>query len=181
MKLPIIYGALLVTSCQPPTSHGSAAEQIDTTSVRHAKRMERQAAIDSLAAGRRRWQEARIAEYRLQIDRHCFCLPNPDGPPWPLHLLTVRNGRIIKRSAGKGDPTYTYETSWTVDSLFDIVDSDLIVGAREVRRLELSPLFGFPVRYYAGRNDIEDDWIEIAVDSFAVIRRAPQNDRRRSR
>jgi hypothetical protein len=181
MKLLIVVGPLLLISCHAPTSRQPAAERIDTTAVRHAKRMERQTAIDSLAAGRRRWQEARIVEYRLQTDRRCFCLPNPDGPPWPLHLLTVRDGRIIKRSAGKGDPTYTYETSWTVDSLFDLVDSDLVIGAREVRRLELSPAYGFPVRYYAGRTDIEDDWIEIAVDSFAVVRKAPTNDRRRPR
>lgn len=181
MKLPIIYGALLVISCHPPTSQGSPVEQIDTTAVHHAMRVERQAVIDSLAAGRRRWQQAGIVEYRLQTDHRCFCVPNPDGPPWPLHLLTVRDGRIIKRSAGKGDPVYTWENSRTVDSLFDLVDFDLAIGGREVRRLELSPLFGFPVRYYAGRNDIEDDWIDVAVDSFAVIRAAPRNDQRRPR
>ena len=181
MKLIIVYGLLLLISCHPPTSQEPPAAQIDTTPVRYIEHMARETAIDSLAAGRRRWQQAQIVEYRLQTHHLCFCVPNPDGPPWPRHLLTVRDGRIIKRAAGKGDPSYTYETSWTVDSLFDIVDSDLVVGAREVRRLELSPVHGFPVRYYAGRTDIEDDWIEIVVDSFAVIRESRRNDRRRSR
>jgi hypothetical protein len=186
MKLLIVYSVLLLISCHPPTSQQSPAEPIDAVAVdaaavRYTERMARQTAIESLAAGRRRWEQARVVEYHLQIDRRCFCVPDPDGPPWPLHLLTVRDGRIVKRSAGKGDPTYTYETSWTVTSLFDLVDSDLVVGAREVRRLELSPAYGFPVRYYAGRTDIEDDWIEIAIDSFAVIRPSPRSGRRRSR
>jgi hypothetical protein len=181
MKLLIVYVPALLIAWRSLAAQEPPAKQVDTAATRRTERIERQNAIDSLAAGQRRWKEAGVVEYRLQTNYHCFCPPNRDDMPRPRDLLTIRDGRIIKRSAGKGHPSYTDHTSWTVDSLFDVVADDLADQERKVRRLELSPVYGFPVRYSAGRVEYEDHWIEIAVDSFAVVRKATGENRRRPR
>jgi hypothetical protein len=172
--------ALHLPSCVLQAQQPTPSRSPDSAVVQRFERIERQNAIDSLAAGRLRWQRAGIVEYRLQTDYACFCPPNPDDPPRPRDLLTIRDGRVVARSAGKGGPSHTDHPSWTVDSLFAVIADDLADRDRKVRQLTLHPSYGLPLRYAAGRTAWEDTWIEIAVDSFAVVRKAARSGRQRS-
>ena len=178
MKSLIAYVPIVLVSCK---AFATQQPTVDTPVVHRVERIDRHQAIDSLAAGRRRWLEARIVEYRLQTSHRCFCMPNPDDSLRGSELLTIANGRISERSPGKGPDSYVPSTSWTVDSLFDIVEADLVNNWGKVRRLELDPEYGFPVGYMADGVAYEDSWIEITVDSFAVVGATARCDRRRSR
>ncbi|HMG71441.1 MAG TPA: hypothetical protein VK544_10035, partial [Gemmatimonadaceae bacterium] len=97
-------------------------------------------------------------------------------------LLTVRAGVIIGRSRGR--PPGELANDWTVDSLFDRVESDLRDPGRVVRQLRLDGRYGFPKDYHAETPPIPDLWIQVQVDSFAVVSHArasvtrrPPNDR----
>lgn len=178
MKRSLAHIPLLLTACIPLTSQEVVPPAGDSTAVRGVERTERQSAIDSLAAGRRRWRAARILEYRLQTSHRCFCVPDPADSLRAGELFTVRDGRITERSRGKGPESFVPNTSWTVDSLFDIVEADLVNDWRRARRLELHPTYGFPLGYFGDGVRYEDAWIEITVDSFAVVRAATAKRRR---
>jgi hypothetical protein len=130
----------------------------------------RQRHLDSLAAGRRRWALAGVAEYRLQVHADCNCVypPGDSIPPFPL--LTVRDGAIVSHARGK-PVAAMMDTTTTVDSLFAQVERDISDVGRVVSRLDLDPRFGFPRDYAADTPTIADVWLAIHVDSFAALRR----------
>jgi len=85
-----------------------------------------------------------------------------------LPLLTVRNGSIVARAKGK--PETLPSPAVTIEGLFEEVEKDAQLSGRNIDRLVLHPLYGFPIRYEArGAPRIPIDWIRIVVDSFAVI------------
>lgn len=129
---------------------------------------DRQRNLDSLAAGRGRWARAEVAEYRIQTHTDCFCIYIPEDSVVPRgSLLTIRDGAIVGRSRGR--PTFPPANEWTVDTLFERVERDLLNPGRVVRRLRLDPAYGFPREYHAETPSIPDLWLRIQVDSFAVV------------
>jgi uncharacterized protein DUF6174 len=179
MKPLLLCAGLLQLSWAEGHAQQPTPSPADSAAVAAVERVERQQALDSLAAGRLRWERARIVEYRLETGHGCFCTPDPHRKEHRRNLLTIRNGRVVRRDVGKteqhGGPVGVW---WTVDSLFSVVAEDLQDTDRKVRRLDLHPEYGFPLRYEAGRTAYEDTWIDIVVDSFAVIRAAARNARR---
>ena len=58
----------------------------------------------------------------------------------------------------------------TIEDLFAKVEEDARSNGRIIDRLDLNPVYGFPVRYEAHDPQIPDAWWRVQVDSFAVIR-----------
>ena len=135
-----------------------------------AAQRDRQRSLDTLAAGRRRWTQARVAEYLLQVHTDCFCVYPPGDSAPPFALLTVRDGAVVSHARGKTIAGMMDATT-TVDSLFAQVEQDIRDVGRRVSRLELDPQFGFPREYAADTPTISDLWLIIHVDSFAALRR----------
>lgn len=127
----------------------------------------RQRSLDSLAAGRRRWTLARVAEYQLQVHEDCFCVPRQDSAP-RFPLVIIRAGAIVGHARGRTVGGFINET--TIDSLFVRVERDLRDPGRVVRQLDLDTRYGFPRTYHAETPSIPDLWLSIHVDSFAVTR-----------
>ena len=125
--------------------------------------------LDSLKAGRRRWDSARVGEYQIQSHVGCFCAYTLERTLNELPLLTVRNRTIVARERGK--PNKPPSPAFTIDSLFAEVERDAQSTGRIIERLHLHPIYGFPVTYHARDPEIPDDWIQIEVDSFAVIKK----------
>ncbi len=125
--------------------------------------------VDSLRAGRHRWDSARVIEYQLQSHVSCFCVYTFDQLHTQMSLLTIRNQSIIARAKGKEITTPSPEL--TIEGLFAKVEEDARSNGRIIDRLDLHPLYGFPVWYDAHDPEIPDDWLRVQVDSFAVIRR----------
>ena len=153
--------------------------------------------LDSLKRGRARWKGARLPAYVIQSHVDCFCGPRAaDDTILPRGLLTVRYGAVVARATAINGE-YSAELYWTVDSLFDRVERDLrggtehdlasIVGrptiaeefVRKATRLDLHPQYGFPIRYGAETPEIPDIWIDIRVDTFAVLARPTPRSRSR--
>jgi len=129
-------------------------------------------ALDSLRAGRLRWVRAGVGEYQLQSRVDCACGYIPEAMLNRLPLLTVRNGSIVARAKGK--PETFPSAAVTIEGLFDEVEKDTQVSGRNIDRLALHPVYGFPIRYEAhGSSRYPADWTHISVDSFAVIRPSP--------
>lgn len=168
-----------VSAIIPPDARDSLAAR-DRRSATASR--DRQRNLDSLAAGRRRWARAEVAEYRIQTHTDCFCVYIPGDSALQRSLVTVRAGAIVGRSRGR--PPGELANEWTVDTLFERVERDLMDPGRVVRQLRLDQRYGFPRDYHAETPSIPDLWLRIQVDSFAVVshRRAdvtrrPPNDR----
>jgi len=86
-----------------------------------------------------------------------------------MSLLTIRNQSIIARAKGKDITTPSPEM--TVEGLFAKIEEDARSNGRIIDRLDLHPVYGFPIWYDAHDPEIPDDWLRVQVDSFAVIRR----------
>jgi hypothetical protein len=125
--------------------------------------------LDSLRVGRRRWDSAQVGEYRIQSHMGCFCVYTLERMRNELPLLTVRNGTIVARE--RGMPNKPPSPAFTIDSLFAEVKRDAQSTGRIIERLDLHPIYGFPVTYHARDPEIPDDWLRLQVDSFAVIKK----------
>jgi hypothetical protein len=125
--------------------------------------------LDSLQAGRKRWARARVVEYQLQSHVDCFCVYSPEDFARQLPLLTIRKGSITARAKGK--PVMSPSRDATIEDLFAKVEEDARSSGRVIERLDVHPVYGFPVWYKASDREIPDDWLQVRVDSFAVIRR----------
>ena len=129
--------------------------------------------LDSLAAGRRRWSRAKVLEYRIQAHTSCFCMYTKAylDSMRPLSLITVRAGGIVGYSPGK--TLFEPGNQWTIDTLFARVESDAAQEQRVITRFRLDPRYGFPTEYRAETPLWPDAWIQIQVDSFAVVSPTP--------
>jgi uncharacterized protein DUF6174 len=160
LNLRLLFAGAVLAIIASPVQ----AQIVDTLPARQASEV-----IDSLQAGRKRWARARVIEYQLQYHVNCFCIHLPEDFTRQLPLLTIREGSIIARSKGK--PNMPPSRDATIDDLFTRIEADARTSGRRIDRLELHPVYGFPVRYQAHDPDIPDDWLQVQVDSFAVIRR----------
>jgi hypothetical protein len=158
MNLRLVASALLITTAPPVP-----AQTVDTVAGRLSSEI-----LDSLQAGRKRWAGANVFEYQVQSHVDCFCIYTTEEFYKQLPLLTIRNGSVIARAKGK--PGTPPSRDATIEDLFTEVEQDAHITGRIIDRLQLDPVYGFPVSYKAHQPSIPDDWLWISVDSFTVIR-----------
>lgn len=160
MKMRLLLPAALLGI----SSSTMSAQGIATSSSHSAQEI-----LDSLQAGRQRWDRARVSEYQLQSHADCFCIYTREAFERQRPLLTIRNQAIIARAKGKPGKPPSPEA--TIKKLFALVREDARSEGRIIDSLQLNPVYGFPVRYAAHDPEIPDAWPQISVDSFAVILR----------
>ena len=172
----------LITACplrgQVSTSPSAAPDsQAPIERRAAAAALDQRRYLDSLAVGRRRWSRARVLEYRIQAHTACFCMYRKEylDSMRPLSLVTVRAGAVVGHSPGKS--VFEPGNQWTIDTLFARVESDASEEQRVITRLRLDPHYGFPTEYRAETPVWPDAWIQIQVDSFAVVSPKPRNKR----
>ena len=158
MKSYLLFIALLAPYASSEAQLGERAQA--TT---------RAAALDSLAAGRRRWANARVREYQIQTHSECFCPHDSRDTISGRSLLTVRDGRIVARDEGAGDRSRSFYNRypWTVDSLFDQVERGLRQTELGGVRMEIDRRYGFPRRFYASGR-MPDTWWNLVTDTLIV-------------
>jgi Family of unknown function (DUF6174) len=155
---------LLLASTVLFTSASSVpAQTVDTVARRPSAEI-----LDSLQAGRKRWARAHVVEYQIQSHVDCFCVYRAEDVDRQLPLLTIKNRSITARAKGK--PGTPPSRDATIEDLFTQVEDDARITGRVIDRLELDPVYGFPVWYRAHDPSIPDDWLQLVVDSFTVIR-----------
>ena len=154
----LLANAVLVTTASPVP-----AQTVDTVAGRPSGEI-----LDSLQAGRKRWTRAHVVEYQVQSHVDCFCVYLAEDIDRQLPLLTIKNRSIIARAKGK--PGTPPSRDATIEDLFTQVEYDARITGRIIDRLQLDPVYGFPVWYKAHDPSIPDDWLQLRVDSFTVIR-----------
>jgi len=154
----LLASAVLVTTASPVP-----AQTVDTVAGRPSGEI-----LDSLQAGRKRWTRAHVVEYQVQSHVDCFCVYHAEDIDRQLPLLTIKNGSIIARAKGK--PGTPPSRDATIEDLFTQIGDDARITGRIIDRLQLDPVYGFPVWYKAHDPSIPDDWLQLRVDSFTVIR-----------
>lgn len=159
MNLRIIFASAALVATAPPVP----AQTSDTVAAHLSGEI-----LDSLQAGRKRWTHAHVVEYQVQSHVSCYCIYHAEDIDRQLPLLTIRNGSIIARARGK--PGTPPSRDATIEDLFTQVEDDARITGRIIDDLQLDPVYGFPVWYKAHDPSIPDDWLELRVDSFAVIR-----------
>ena len=157
LRLLLASGVLVTTASPVP------AQTVDTVAGHPSGEI-----LDSLQAGRKRWLRAHVVEYQVQSHVDCFCGYRAEDINRQLPLLTIKNRSIIARAKGK--PGTPPSRDATIEDLFTQVEDDARITERIIDRLELDPVYGFPVWYKAHDPSIPDGWLQLRVDSFAVIR-----------
>lgn len=108
---------------------------------------------DVLAEHRELWRNAALESYEYRYLKFCEC--TPETPPETR--VSVRDGTVVdvrhqphgyERLIG-ADPR-DFQWYWTIEQLFELVDSGLERGA-EVR-VEYDAALGFPTRLYIDRD-----------------------------
>jgi hypothetical protein len=154
-----LAGAVLVTAAPPISAQiGGSPPARPVSEI-----------LDSLQAGRKRWARARVVEYQLQSHVDCFCVYSPKDFASHLPLLTIKKKSIIARTKGK--PGTSPSRDAMIEDLFAEVEEHARSSGRAIERLDLHPVYGFPVWYSASDPEIPDGWLQVRVDSFAVIRK----------
>jgi len=159
MNLRLLLATAVLVTTAPPVP----AQTVDTVAARRSGEI-----LDSLQAGRKRWTRAHVVEYQVQSHVDCFCVYRAEDFDRQLPLLTIKNRSIIARAKGK--PGTPPSRDATIEDLFTQVEEDARITGRIIDRLELDPVYGFPVWYKAHDPAIPDDWLQLRVDSFTVIR-----------
>jgi hypothetical protein len=159
MNLRLLLASVVLVA----TASSVPAQTVDTVNGRPSGEI-----LDSLQAGRKRWTRAQVVEYQVQSHADCFCVYRAEDLDRQRPLLTIKNRSIIARAKGK--PGTPPSPEFTIEDLFTQVKDDARITGRIIDRLELDPAYGFPVWYKAHDPSIPDDWLQLRVDSFAVIR-----------
>ena|SRR5687768_7369983 len=157
LRLLLAAAVLVITASPGP------AQTVDIAKARPNGEI-----LDSLKAGRQRWARAHVVEYQIQSHVDCFCVYTPEEIDQQLPLLTIKNGSIISRARGK--PGKSPSRDATIEDLFTQVEEDARITGRVIDGLQLDPVYGFPVWYKAHDPSIPDDWVQLRVDSFTVLR-----------
>jgi hypothetical protein len=134
--------------------------------------------LDSLAAARRKWLEARVVEYDIQAHGDCYCFrsPNDTGLTLAQQIHRVRDRRIVASRPGKS--VSHVPVPIVVESLFVHVESMLRSNGVIVRNLIFHPEFGAPMRLYTDYDsNLSHGDFDLIVDLFEVRRRRPLSPR----
>ena len=113
-----------------------------------------------LATARDAWRAAALADYEYGYRKYCEC--HPDAPPETI--VTVRGGSPVavrhRRADSPSDvPGRNPEVYWTIDGLFDLIDSAQQRGVTV--RASYDSLLGFPLEVYI---DYDADFIGDELD-----------------
>ena len=107
------------------------------------------AQLAALAAAKRSWQSAGLASYEYGYRKYCAC--HPDTPPETV--VTVRDGTVVgvrHRPVGYDREVpaeaRNFQYYWTVDGLFDLLDSAFERGAKV--RVQYDASRGFPTEIH---------------------------------
>lgn len=115
---------------------------------------------ERLEEAQERWADRGIDDYRIDVQRLCFCAA--DVSRWVR--VTVRNGVVASRTYVDdgtpvvGDPTLFPD----VDGLFEVIDDALDQDAHELE-VAYDPVYGIPLV-------IAIDYLEFAVDEELTLR-----------
>ena len=113
-----------------------------------------------LATAREAWRAAAITDYEYGYRKYCEC--HPDAPPETI--VTVRGGSPVgvrhRRPDSPTDvPGRNPEVYWTIDGLFDLIDSAQRRGVTV--RASYDSRLGFPTEVYI---DYDADFIGDELD-----------------
>ena len=137
-------------------AHAQAVQRLPVVEVRGAYVVDttgwplsaRKAAVDSLAAGRRRWQATRLERYRLAVYLRCgFCGNYWHGGPTGTQPAAVVRGSKVLRVVAYRPAGPVVEAQWmfeSVDALFAMIEREANDPARQLPKLRLDPTYGFP-------------------------------------
>lgn len=118
------------------------------------------AASADLAAARSAWRAAKLVDYEYGYRKYCAC--HPDTPPETI--VSVRDGKIVGVRHRPVDATNEVPARpgslgyyWTIDELFDLIDSAQRRGAQV--RASYDSQRGFPTEIHIDydKNAIGDE------------------------
>jgi hypothetical protein len=95
----------------------------------------------ALNGARERWEARRLASYRFELQRSCFCEPEAVAPL----RITVAGNTIVETldvRTGQGRPGRS-EFALTVDELFDVVEDAIRRRAHHLL-VRYHPEYGYP-------------------------------------
>jgi hypothetical protein len=124
-----------------------------------------------LAAARALWRAAALTNYEYGYRKYCEC--HPDSPPETV--VTVRGGEPVgvrHRPAGSTNevPGRNPEVYWTIDGLFDVIDSAQRRGATV--RASYDARLGFPAEVYIDYDaDFIGDELDVRVTTVMPLAR----------
>lgn len=161
---------IVVDSFSVRFGEGWGVDSMDAYRNRMAGRV-RRALLDSLRAGRKRWEQAGVVEYDIQAHSECFCF---GGSSRGEMLFTVRNNRVIAERQGKS-LRIRLSAPVIASEMFDEIENQLGKDQTYVRKAVFHPELGIPMFFendYIG--GLTDSWYRMQVDTLIVRERRPR-------
>lgn len=131
------------------------------------------AGSNDLAAARSAWRAAKLVDYEYGYRKYCAC--HPDTPPETI--VTVRGGEIVGVRHRPVDATNEVPAKagslgyyWTIDELFDLIDSAQRRGAQV--RASFDSQRGFPTEIHIDydKNAIGDE-LDVVLTTVTALDR----------
>lgn len=114
------------------------------------------------------WKKAKIANYRYQLTRSCFCIPSARQPV----LIEVRNGKTVSvTSVETGQPVdrELFNQYDTVPKLLNII-RDGIAQKADSLNVNYDPKTGYPQQINIDYSQQQaDEELYLTVDKFEVL------------
>jgi len=124
-----------------------------------------------LKTARDAWRTAALADYEYGYRKYCEC--HPDAPPETI--VTVRSGNPVAVRHRRADsptdvPGRNPEVYWTIDGLFDLIDSAQRRGATV--RASYDSRLGFPTEVYIDYDaDFIGDELDVRLTTVTALAR----------
>lgn len=116
------------------------------------------------------WQSKRIANYQIQIQRICFCVPEITK----AIVVDVRGGRVVSSRYADGSPIPAsaaahFANASTIDQLFALISNATNQRYAKVEAT-YNPTYGFPQSIYLDQDAMmADEEVGYSISNFRVL------------
>ena len=117
---------------------------------------------EQLAAAKRLWDKESPDSYEFTVNYSTFILPYGCTP----QSFRVVEGRIS--SLNSADCGARVDKLGSIPALFRLADRQLNAEPNKIS-FSFDPTFGYPIKFYAGSADIEDDYFMFEVVNFTPL------------
>jgi hypothetical protein len=163
MRLPIFIatGLLLTLSFNAPVISQPTIPAAQSPAIANSD-------LHQLTINRQLWRKQKSRNYRYQVSKSCFCVPEARGPV----QVTVRRGRTtsVTDAAGKPVKREFFNQYDTVPELFNVIE-DAIAKKASNLTVQYHPKLGYPTQINIDYDSqMADEELYLTIENLRNVR-----------
>jgi hypothetical protein len=163
MRLPILIvtGLLLSLGFNAPVISQPPSPVAQSPAIANSD-------LHQLTINRQLWRKQKSRNYRYQVSKSCFCVPEARGPV----KVTVRRGRTTSVTDAQGKPVKRefFNQYDTVPELFNVIEDAIAKKASSVN-VQYHPQFGYPTQINIDYDSqMADEELYLTVENLQKLR-----------